>query len=87
MKERFPTLKNTEVVLSRADVNTGIVLAEDFKYASNSTYKVFTIFDNASMALEAAEKIVAENPLVECYIYKAFDKLLYFLNSTGKKEF
>ena len=81
MTERFPKLKPGQVALSRADVNTGIVLDEQNNYAVNESQQIFTIFDNEAQALHVAKLIITENKSVECYIHEQDDKLLYFLNS------
>ncbi|RKR84191.1 hypothetical protein BDD43_4418 [Mucilaginibacter gracilis] len=79
--QRFPMLKETQVALSRADVNTGIVLDELNNYAVNDNQTVFTIFEDAIQALNTAKLIIAGNKKVECYIHDKDHKLLYFLNS------
>lgn len=81
MTECFPTLKPGQVTLSRADVNTGIVLDEQNNYMINENRRVFTIFDDEAIALNTAKLIIAKNKMVECYIHQSGNKLLYFLNS------
>jgi hypothetical protein len=74
-------------VLSRADINTGIVLDEQGNYALDSSQKVYTVFDDERTALEVAKKLIVERPTIECYIHKAPNKLLYVLDSEGIKKF
>jgi len=80
MTEKFPELNEGEVALMMADRNTGIVLNEDFKYATDPSQKVYRIFDNIDDALEYAKVLIAEKKTVECYVYERGEKLLYFLD-------
>jgi hypothetical protein len=72
--------------LSRADVNTGIVLDEHNNYALSHLQKVYRVFNDELTALTEAELLVTENPNIECYIHNASNKLLYLLDSGGTKK-
>ena len=66
---QFPILKENEVVLVRADYNTGIVLDENFIYATNDNQKVYTIFNTLEDAKEYAKKLLLKNKEFEFVIY------------------
>lgn len=87
MTEEFPLLQKRQVALLRADVNTGIVLDESYNYATNSFQKVYTVFPDKFVALEAAKKLITERSTVECCIYDDQEKLLWFLNSDNIRNF
>ncbi|TKC02778.1 hypothetical protein [Pedobacter frigoris] len=77
--ENFPELNDSQVVLLRADVNTGHILDEEFNLAINEHQKVFTLFDAAEAALLFAKEILSKNPKVECVIYKKGRTMLYHI--------
>lgn len=79
MSNSFPTLTGNQVVLSRADINTGIVLDENLLYATNLSQIVYTIYPDLETAIEAAKSIVTNKPNVECYIHNKDNVLLSFL--------
>ena len=87
MPEEFPKIQKGQVTLSRANVDTGIILDELNNYALSPSQKVYTVFGNESDALNAARLLVEANPHIECYIHQASKKLLYFLDSKGMKHF
>ncbi len=68
MSQIFPLLNDSQVALSRADANTGIVLDESFQYAVNINQAVYTIYNGLSEAIEEA-KLIRRNPSIECYIH------------------
>jgi len=76
MTERFPKLKDNEVALARADVNTGHALDEDFKLAIDEKQKIYTIFDSLEKAINFAKSIIRENKSIECNIFGADEKFL-----------
>lgn len=80
--EKFPELRDQQVVLLRADINTGIVLDENYVYATNQKQTVYTIFENVDEALKVAKRIVLERQNVECGIYGIDEKII--LNITPK---
>jgi hypothetical protein len=67
--EKFPLLKNEQVALLRADINTGIVLDENYIYATRSDQKVYDVFDHIDSAIKFAKRILSERRDVECGIY------------------
>jgi hypothetical protein len=83
--ENFPELQDQQVVLSRAETKTGIVLDEEFNYATNSQQRIYTIYLNIVDGISAAKLIVKEREDTECYIHDKDEKLLYFLSSSGSQ--
>ncbi|RZL37984.1 MAG: hypothetical protein EOO96_03885 [Pedobacter sp.] len=67
--EKFPELKNEQVALLRADINTGIILDKDYVYATTINQEVYTVFDNVKSAIKFAKSIISERNDVECGIY------------------
>jgi len=80
--EKFPKLTDQQVTLLRADVNSGIVLDENYVYATKQEQTVYTIFRNVDEALEVAKSIVLERQNVEYGIYGVDEKII--LNITPK---
>jgi hypothetical protein len=79
--EKFPKIKEGQVVLLRADTSTGHVLDELFNLAIRQDQKVYTIFNTAEEALESANQILKEkDKLVECVIYGKNQETLYYLS-------
>ncbi|WP_348621845.1 hypothetical protein [Pedobacter lusitanus] len=67
--EKFPQLKDRQVALLRADINTGIVLDRNYIYATTSDQEVYTVFDDINSAIRSAKAIIAEKKDIECGIY------------------
>ncbi|WP_199141764.1 hypothetical protein [Pedobacter sp. ASV12] len=87
MTEKFPKLKEGQVALLVADRNTGIVLNENFNYATDASQKVYRIFENTDEALKYAKSLIFERNSVECYINESENKLLYFLDIENVNTF
>ncbi|TQM50862.1 hypothetical protein BDE36_2626 [Arcticibacter tournemirensis] len=84
MNDSFPILTDNQVVLSRTDVNTGI-LDEELIYAISPSQVVFTIYPNLIIAEDAAKLIISNRPDIECYIHNKDRVLLRFIdNSTSE---
>ena len=77
--EQFPELINGQVALLRADINTGIVLDEEYKYATKPDQRVYTIFNGIDEALGFTKQILVENKKIECVIYAFDQKVLHYL--------
>jgi hypothetical protein len=82
MKRKFPDLKNGQVALIRVDYNTGIVLDENFKYATSDEQIVFTVFDSIDSALIVAQGIVKERIDVECSIFNESNQIINVVRPT-----
>ncbi|HKG08734.1 MAG TPA: hypothetical protein VKB19_19850 [Pedobacter sp.] len=67
--EEFPLLKNEQVSLLRADINTGTVLDKNYIYATTPDQEVYVVFDNIGLAIEFAKSVIMERNNVECGIY------------------
>lgn len=67
--EKFPELKNEQVALLRADINTGIVLDKDYINATRSDQEVYAVFDNIECAIKFAKSVISERNDIECGIY------------------
>ncbi len=67
--EKFPELKNEQVALLRADINTGIVLDKNYIYATKSDQEVYAVFDHIDFAIKFAKSIILERNDIECGIY------------------
>jgi hypothetical protein len=67
--EEFPLLKNEQVALLRADINTGTVLDKNYIYATTPDQEVYVVFDNIGLAIEFAKSVIMERNDVECGIY------------------
>lgn len=76
MTEKFPDLQNGQVTLLRAEINTGVVLDEDFKSAISSSQKVFSVFDTSNDAIDFANSIIKNRKDIECNIYERDEKFL-----------
>lgn len=63
--EKFPQLKDRQVALLRADINTGIVLDKNYIYSTTSDQEVYAVFDD----IDSAKAIIAERKDIECVIY------------------
>ena len=79
MLEKFPKLNESEVALSRAEANTGIVLDEQFKYALSPAQKIYTVLNNVDDALKLANEILINKAGIEIYIHDKEEKLLHLL--------
>jgi hypothetical protein len=84
MSNSFPILTENQVVLSRADINTGIVLDENLLYATDLSQIVYTIYPDLETAIEAAKLIVTNKPNVECYIHNKDNVLLDLFDCNTK---
>jgi hypothetical protein len=78
--EKFPQLKNQQVALLRADINTGIVLDKYYAYATNSNQEVYAVFDHIDSAIRFAKSIISERSDIECGIYGNDPVALLILN-------
>ncbi len=70
MNSDFPILNIEQVALLRADVNTGIVLDENYHRSIKGQPFSFTVFDNTEHAEIAAQQIISKHPDVECSLYR-----------------
>jgi len=84
MSNSFPVLTVTQVVLSRAYINTGIVLDENLLYATDLSQIVYTIYPDLETAIEAAKFIIKNKPTIECYIHNKDNVLLGFFDCNSK---
>jgi hypothetical protein len=85
--QKFPGLKDSQVALVRADINTGTVLDENYKYAIDDNQKVFTLFKDVDQALSFAKLIITERKDIECYIYKIENQPIFMLDANKVVEF
>ncbi|PTS92526.1 hypothetical protein DBR11_26730 [Pedobacter sp. HMWF019] len=76
MKE-FPKLIGEQVVLLRVDINTGIVLDDNYNYSINPNDRVYIVFANKDEALKIAKTIVLERNNVECGLYDLNQKMIF----------
>jgi len=67
MKE-FPNLIGEQVALIKADINTGIILDDNYNYSVNSDKSVYVVLANKDDAVKFAKSIVLERKNVECGI-------------------
>jgi hypothetical protein len=65
----FPQLMNNQVALIRAQYSTGHVLDEKLNLAITDNQEVYSIFDDLSIAIEFANKLILTNNNIECAIY------------------
>ena len=87
MIETFPKVNSDDVVLTRAELNTGVMLDDNLKYATTPTQKVFSIFKNINIAKDHALKLVSDNKWIECYLYDSNEKLLVRITRDGIENF
>jgi hypothetical protein len=80
----FPKIKNNQVVISRAEKLTGLVLDENFnRYSSNNEKnKKYTLFENFDLAKEYIDENIKLHNNTEYYIYGKNETLLYCSNDT-----
>ncbi|WP_188938384.1 hypothetical protein [Puia dinghuensis] len=76
--QQFPVLRENQVVLMRAEFNTGHILDENLNLALHDGQIVYTIFDSIDTALAAAENIV-KNGTIECVIYTKDRELVKYV--------
>ena len=79
MKRPFPKVKDGQYVLVRADVNTGIILDEEFEYATSGQQKVYEIFDSLESSIRRAESLFSRTKGVEILVYDANQKPVHVL--------
>lgn len=76
MKE-FPKLIGEQIALLKADVNTGVVLDDNYNYSINPNDRVYVVFANKDEALKIAKTIVLERKNVECGLYDLNQKMIF----------
>lgn len=76
----FPKLNNGEFALSRADINTGIILNRKFKYADFDPTTVYITFSQLKKAIHMAKDIVKVNTSVEVLIHNHKEQLIYSID-------
>lgn len=81
--ERFPIVNINQIVLVRADFQTGQILDEDFELATKNTQVVYSIFESLSHAKTYAIEITKERN-VECILYNSEKKVIDYI--TPSKE-
>ncbi|GAA4335884.1 hypothetical protein GCM10023149_44180 [Mucilaginibacter gynuensis] len=87
MIELFPNLVDSQVVLARAMYNTGIVIDEEYNFATTNAQRVFTIYPNKEDALQAALTIVQSRPDIECWIQSRNDEIVHYIHMANVKDF
>ena len=80
--EKFPQLNGDQVALLRAEVNTGIILDENYIYATKEEKKVYTVFESLEKAIEFAKTITQGRPNVEYGIYGEGEVFLFNVIAT-----
>ena len=87
MIEKFPKVNPEVIVLTRAEISTGIMLDANLKYATTPIQKVYSVFNNPDKAKEHALNLVNDNKWIECYLYDSTDSLLFRVTRDGVEEF
>lgn len=72
----FPSVRNTQVVLLRNDLYTGIVKDINMDNAITEDQEIWTVYDDLETAVNVAKKIVGEFDFMECMIFDKNKKLL-----------
>ncbi len=67
--EKFPKLEQNQVALLRADVNTGIVLDDNYAIATKDTQKVYSIFDSVDDSINYIKSVFNIRDDIEFVIY------------------
>jgi hypothetical protein len=81
----FPEIIENQVVLMRADVNTGVILDEDLNIAkADSSQIVYTVLNSYDRAVNLAEAIMKENINVEFVIYGPNQEMLKHISPYKK---
>ena len=79
--ERFPEIKDGQVVLLRAEFNTGHVLDEQLNLVISDNQKAYTVLNSVEEAIVFAKEILAENEnRIECIIYNRNQEVLHYFN-------
>jgi len=81
--ENFPELNGTEVALIRADSLTGHVLDENFDLALKDSQVVFSVFNDAAVALSFAQSIISQHRAIECVIYGKNKEVIHYITATN----
>lgn len=79
MKSKFPQMKQGEVALIFADINTGIVVDANFDIIQDGQ-PMYTVFDNIDKATAYAKGILHKNPKLEFVIYDVNEAPLMHYN-------
>jgi len=77
--EKFPYLRNNQVALLKAERGTGHIIDENFQLAVSNLQKVFIVFDNVDIALQAAKGFIISNNEIEIILYGKNKVVLYFI--------
>jgi hypothetical protein len=72
----FPNVKDTQVVLLRNDLYTGIVKDNKMENAINETQEVWTVYDDLETAVSVAKLLVEEYDFMECMVFDKNKELL-----------
>lgn len=72
----YPKIDKDKIVLCRAESSTGIVLDEEFKYATTDYQKVYTIFNSENEALIYVDSLLSEHEGIEFVLYDFNHELL-----------
>lgn len=67
--EKFPKLEQYQVALLRADVNTGIVLDDNYEVATKDIQKVYSIFDSVDDGINYIKLVFNIRDDIEFVIY------------------
>lgn len=85
--QKFPELKNNQVVLLRTDPQTGQVVDEMLNLVINDEQPVYTIFNSYYEAMESAKSIMSNENSTECVIYGKNQEVLFSLSAEVGKAF
>ncbi len=79
--KKFPEIKDEQVVLLRAEFNTGHVLDEQFNLVISDNQKAYTVLNSVEEAIVFAKEILAEKEnQIEYVIYNRNQEVLHYFN-------
>jgi hypothetical protein len=67
--EKFPKLEQNQVALLRADVNTGIVLDDNYAVATKDIQNVYSIYDSMDDSIKYIKSVFNIRDDIEFVIY------------------
>ena len=74
-------MKDDQVALLRAEVNTGVILDENLDKAVTDIQVVYTVFDDLKAAVSVANNLIKDGK-IECVIYGKNQELVKYLSPT-----
>lgn len=85
--KKFPVVNDSEVVLLRAELNTGYVLDNKFERDIREEQTSFTVFGSVDEAFRYAKSLVELRKDVEFWIYNKQEEVVGYVSTNEVKDF